>query len=66
VNDKNACKANVFKIKDLYFRRFYDMRNPHYRTFMIEIVQNLEPYHQHEGIVMMKELDEVGEITFVH
>jgi len=42
------------------------MRNPHYRTFMIEIVQNLEPYHQHEGIVMMKELDEVGEITFVH
>ena len=55
----------MFKVKDMYFKRYYDMTNPVYRAFMIEVVQNLEPYHQPKGVLLVNELDEVGEILFV-
>ena len=33
---------------------------------MLCIVQNLEPLHHSTGTILMDELDEVGELTFVH
>ena len=33
---------------------------------MLELVQNLEPLSHPAGTILMDELDEVGELTFVH
>jgi len=33
---------------------------------MIEVVQNLEPIHHPKGVLLVGELDEVGEIIFAH
>ena len=42
------------------------MHDPDYRQFMLELVQNLEPLSHPAGTILMDELDEVGELTFVH
>jgi len=64
VHDKEK-NSTMFRVKDMFFKRYYDMTNPVYRAFMIEVVQNLEPYHQPTGVLLVNELDEVGEILFV-
>ena len=56
----------VFKINSIHLKRYYDMTNQHFRRFMIDIIQNLEPRCIPKGIEYVSEMDDVGEITFVY
>ncbi len=61
-----AHKVNIFKVDNQGFKIYYDMQNPLFRNFMIEVVMNLEPLSMHKGTEMINEMDEVNEIIFVH
>ena len=41
------------------------MTNPNFRSFMYQIVQNIEPNEIVKGIEIVSEMQDVGEITFV-
>ena len=42
------------------------MTNINYRNFMIDVIKRLEPCHFEKRTPMLKELQEVHQITFVH
>jgi len=59
-------KSNLFTVDDTAFTKFYDMQSTNFRNFLIQVIYNLEPYHLQKGVIMVNELDEIGEIIFVH
>jgi len=56
---------HIIKRRDIQYKSYYDMTDPNFRNLMIGVVQNLEPLHMKKGVIILNELDEVGEIMFV-
>ena len=47
------------------FKQYRTLGDTEYRNFMLIVVQNLEPVQFQQGTILMDELDELGEMTFV-
>ena len=45
---------------------FYNWQNFHYRNFMVSLLSNLEPRHEHPDTLVFDELEEVNEVIFFH
>lgn len=59
---------NYFSIQNNFSpnkNSFYTWENNRYHSFMIAILQNLEPIHFQAKTVLYNELDDVNEVTFI-
>lgn len=43
---------------------FYNWENEYYQTFMLDILQNLEPRFEDKNVVLINELEEFNEVFF--
>ena len=57
---------SVFDQSTLFNKNFYTWDDAEYRDFMIGVLMNLEPIHYEKNRVLINELDEFSEITFIN
>lgn len=55
-----------FEQKQIYNKDFYTWNDLEYRDFMIGVLMNLEPITYAKNTVLINELDEFSEITFIN
>ena len=55
-----------FMAKSSKCRKFYDMTDPSYRNFICDIVRTLEASYFKKGTIILREVEEVNEITFIN
>ena len=57
---------SIFDQEQLYNKNFYTWGDMEYRDFMIGVLMNLEPIKYHKNMILINELDEFSEITFIN
>ena len=57
---------SVFDSNPIYNKTFYTWNDMEYRDFMIGVLMNLEPITYAKNTVLINELDEFSEITFIN
>lgn len=57
---------SVFDKNPIYNKNFYTWNDMEYRDFMIGVLMNLEPISYAKNTVLINELDEFSEITFIN
>lgn len=66
IEKMKSSSLSVFDLTHAQHKSFYTWKDTEYRDFMIGVLQNLEPIHYQKNTVLINELDEFSEITFVN
>jgi len=53
-------------LEPINIKSFYTWSDLEYRDFMIGVLMNLEPIHYFKNTILINELDEFSEITFLN